>query len=110
QSQRRRTTTTRCPATRAETSGRPHLRPCGLQVEAVCEPAEHVDELLDLRVGVRCGDLDPAADLVARDEWVRSQRHVDAVLEQEAPDRVDVLMAPQWNLDDREARAVGRMP
>ena len=40
----------------------PHA-PRRLQVERVREPAEHVDELLDLGVGVRGRELDAESDL-----------------------------------------------
>jgi hypothetical protein len=55
------------------------------QVEGVGELADDVDELLDLGLRVRRGDLDPESDLALRHERVRSQRDVDAVLEEEAP-------------------------
>src|SRR5262249_27120588 len=83
--------------------------PRRLKVEAVSELAEDVDEPLDLRLGVGCRDLDPEADLTPRNQWVGRERHVDPVLEQEAPHGANVLPVGERDLDDGEARRVRRV-
>src|SRR5438270_145387 len=80
-----------------------------LEIEAVCELAEHVDEPLDLRLRVRRCDLNPEADLVSRNERIGGEGDVDAVLEEESADRVDVLAVTERDLDDRKAGVVRRV-
>src|SRR5437764_11955363 len=80
-------------------SCRPVARPGRLEVEAVDESAERLEQLLDLGVGVGRGDLDPEPDLVARNERIRGQGHVDSVVEEEAADGVDVAVTGQRDLD-----------
>src|SRR2546421_497353 len=69
---------------------------------------EHANKLVDLGVGVRCGHLDPEADVGAGDERIRGQGDVDPAREQEPPNVVDVVGIGQGNLDDRESRIVRR--
>src|SRR4029078_11940615 len=90
----RRGTTPRCDCASCRRSGGSScrlLRPRRwLEIEAVCELAEHVDETLDLGVRIRRRDLNPEADLASRNERIGRERDVDAVLEEEPADRVDV--------------------
>ena len=79
----------------------------GLQVEHIHEPAEHVDQLLDLGVGVRCRYLDAESDLWSWDERIGGKRRVDPVVEEEPSDGADVLMTRERHFDDGESRSVG---
>src|SRR5207302_8956967 len=52
------------------------------------------------------GYLDAESDLVAGNERVGRERHVDPFVEEEPADGVDLLMTRERNLDDREPRAI----
>ena len=67
---------------------------------------EHVHQLVDLGVGVRSSRLDPEADLALRHERVRGERDVDAVVEEEATDIADLLVACERHFDHREPGAI----
>src|SRR5439155_20229650 len=71
--------------------------------------AGDVDGRLELGVGVRRRDLNAEADLAARNEWIGGEGDVDAVLEEESPDRVDVVAVSEWGLDDRKTGVVRGM-
>ena len=80
-----------------------------LEVEPRVEVGEHVAQVLDLVVAVGRGDLDPEADFVLRHQGVRGHRHVDAAVEEEATDLVDVLVAGERYLDHGVTRLVRRV-
>ena len=69
--------------------------PARLHVEAVGELPEYLVELLDLAVRVGCGHLDPKTDLRLWHERIGSERDVDAPVEEEASDQVDVVGFPR---------------
>ena len=73
------------------------------------ELLERGEQRVDLLVGVGGGQLHAEADLVLRDQRVGGERDVDAALEEEAADRVDLLVVAQRDLDDRQPGAVGRV-
>src|SRR5436190_15027263 len=77
-----------------------------LELEALLQRGQDRDQLLDLVVPVRRGDLDPEAHLALRREGVRGHRHVDPVLEEVPANVVDLLVVRERDLDDRVTRGV----
>src|SRR3990170_5367837 len=80
-----------------------------LELEPLVQLAEHAAERVDLLVVVGGRDLDPEADLVLRDEWVRGHGDVDPAVEEVAAHRVDVPVVGEGDLDQRVARTVRRV-
>ena len=78
----------------------------GTKIELVRELSEYLNELLDLGLRVRGRHLDPKTDLGLRDERVRGESDVDALVEEEAPCGIDVLVSGERYLDDRKARTI----
>src|SRR5204862_1028168 len=79
-----------------------------LQLATADELLDRPDHSVDLSVCVRRGYLDAEANLGLRDERVGGERHVDPACEEEAPDRLDVTVVAQRDLDDRIAGTVRR--
>ena len=69
--------------------------PCPLHLEALGQLSEDLVQLIDLAVVVGRSHLDPETDLRPRYQRVGGQRHVDAPLEEEPPDLVDVVGVPR---------------
>ena len=79
-----------------------------LQLAHVGELLERRDQRVDFGVGVRRRQLDAEADLIAGHQRVGGERHIHAAVEQQLPDLADARVVAQRDLDDRQARAVGR--
>ena len=80
------------------------------EAEAVVDLLEHGQEMVDLLGGVGRGELDPEPDLVARHHGIGGQRHVDATVEQVAPDGVKVVGGRRWRARSEGSRTRWRSP
>ncbi len=74
--------------------------------EAGGEVAQHINQVRDLLVGVRRGQLNAESDLVTGNQRVGGKRYIDPLIEQEATNFIDLLGLGERNLDDRVPGAV----
>src|SRR5262245_58734020 len=83
--------------------------PLVLELEALVHLAQVLPPPVDLVVAVGGGELDAEADFFLGHERIRSHGHVDAAVEQEPADDVDVVAVRERDLDQRKPGLIWRV-